>query len=151
SPVPEWWVEVARAFARPASVDAPVLPPSETPRGQKLAGFLAFVAPLLSQARERLRVGIQGLVLTQSRPPFDPPTVEAVLFAHLPRQLLMLVSRTLVLELHVARLQGLLQGETPEERFQSFIQRLRQPDVALALFQEYPVLARQVVQCIENW
>jgi type 2 lantibiotic biosynthesis protein LanM len=63
----------------------------------------------------------------------------------------MMVSRTLVLELHVARLQELLQGETPEERFQSFVQRLRQPEVALALLQEYPVLARQVVRCIENW
>ena len=40
----------------------------------------------------------------------------------------------MVLELNVARLQGLLQGDTPEERFQSFLQRLRQRDIALALF-----------------
>jgi type 2 lantibiotic biosynthesis protein LanM len=63
----------------------------------------------------------------------------------------MTLSRTLVLELNVARLQGLLQGNTPEERFQSFIQRLRQRDVALSILQEYPVLARQLNICINYW
>src|SRR5262249_21913245 len=45
----------------------------------------------------------------------------------------------------------LLPGGTPVERFQSFLRRLRQPEVALALFQEYPVLARQVMIRVENW
>jgi len=44
-----------------------------------------------------------------------------------------MLSRTLVLELNVARLQGLLQGDTPEERFKSFLQRLRQPEIVVPL------------------
>lgn len=62
-----------------------------------------------------------------------------------------MLGRTLVLELHVARLQGLLEGETPEERFQSFSSRLRQRDVALSILQEYPVLARQLIISIDAW
>jgi hypothetical protein len=77
-----------------------------------------------------------------TRPPFDPTTVEALLLAHLPAQLTPMLSRTMALELNIARLQGLLVGDTPEERFHSFAQRLRDPATALALLQEYPVLAR---------
>jgi lantibiotic modifying enzyme len=35
-----------------------------------------------------------------------------------------MLGRTMVLELNVARLQGLLEGNTQQERFQSFLQRL---------------------------
>jgi type 2 lantibiotic biosynthesis protein LanM len=59
--------------------------------------------------------------------------------------------RTLVLELNVARLQGALTGETGQERFESFIQRLQQPQVRFEFFDEYPVLGRQVVTALENW
>src|SRR5262249_40900981 len=52
---------------------------------------------------------------------------------------------------NVARLQGLLHGDTPGERFLSFLQRLHQRDTVLALWQEYPVLARQLVLCIHQW
>ena len=63
----------------------------------------------------------------------------------------MMLGRTMILELNVARLQGLLQGDSANERFRSFIQRLQQPDIALSLLQEYPVLARQIVICIDQW
>ena len=52
--------------------------------------------------------------------------------------------------MHVARLQGLLTGDTPRDRFGSFIRRLRKPDVVRALFHEYPVLARQLIQAIDQ-
>jgi len=83
--------------------------------------------------------------------PFDPSKVEEVLFANLPEQLLLMLSRTMVLELNVARLQGLLEGDTAEDRFQSFLQQLEKRDVAITLFQEYPVLARQLKFRIDNW
>jgi type 2 lantibiotic biosynthesis protein LanM len=50
-----------------------------------------------------------------------------------------------VLELNVARLLGLLQGDTPAQRFASFVERLRtQPDAWESLLAEYPILARRV-------
>ena len=56
-----------------------------------------------------------------------------------------MLERTLVLELHIARLQGQLAGDTPEARFTSFTAQLRDRGAALALLEEYPVLARAVI------
>jgi type 2 lantibiotic biosynthesis protein LanM len=60
-------------------------------------------------------------------------------------------SRTMVLELNVARVEEQLRGENPEERFQDFIRQLREPATSLAILQEYPVLARQLKRCVDYW
>src|SRR5688572_27888726 len=44
-----------------------------------------------------------------------------------------------------------LSGDTEQERFNSFVQRLRDRDTALALLKEYPVLARHIWLCINQW
>ena len=62
-----------------------------------------------------------------------------------------MLSRTMVLELNVAKLNGLLEGSTAEARFGSFIERLGQPNIMLAILQEYPVLARQLVVGADQW
>jgi type 2 lantibiotic biosynthesis protein LanM len=74
-----------------------------------------------------------------------------MLYDSLPSRLLWMLDRTLVLELNVARLQGGLSGSTPQERFDNFVARLGQVEVAHGLFLEYPVLARQVVERAERW
>jgi type 2 lantibiotic biosynthesis protein LanM len=146
---PAWLAELAQMLARPSS-STPIPLPEEL-RGQETSGFVDAIEPLINHGCDRLREGVQALAQTRSNPPFDPTTVEEVLFANLPWQLIMMLSRTMVLELNVARLQGLLQGNTAEERFQSFLERLRQRNVALAILQEYPVLARQLMICIDQW
>ncbi len=83
--------------------------------------------------------------------PFDPATVADLFFVGLPAQLLWTVTRSAVLELNIARLEGRLSGETPEERFDAFVDLLRDPDIALAILERYPVLARQLVTRIGNW
>jgi type 2 lantibiotic biosynthesis protein LanM len=115
------------------------------------ARFLEVIGPLFNQGRDRLRAGVEALSRTRTDLPFDPHTVEEVLGANLPRRLIMMLSGTIALELQVARLQGVLQGETSAERFQSFVDRVCQREHALALFREYPVLARQVLLRIDNW
>ena len=62
-----------------------------------------------------------------------------------------LISRTMTLELHVARLRGQLQGETAEERFQYFVDQTAQRDVLLSLLEEYPVMARLAMTIIDHW
>jgi type 2 lantibiotic biosynthesis protein LanM len=42
-------------------------------------------------------------------------------------------------------------GNTTGERFQSFLARLRRPEIALVLLREYPVLARQLALRINQW
>src|SRR5262249_29062372 len=115
------------------------------------AGSWPVMEPLIDQAQDRLHEGIESLIQTHPFLPFDPGKIEDVLYANLPGQLLKKLSRTLVLELNIARLQGVLKGDTPEERFQCFVERLRRRETALAIFAEYPVLARQLIVCIDNW
>jgi lantibiotic modifying enzyme len=146
---PAWLIELEQAFSR-----TPATEPMNFPAALKeieTIGFLEIIEPLISQGRDRLAQGICNLIQTYPNLPFDPDTIENLLFINLPRRLLMRLSRTLVLELNVARLQGLLSGDTPQERFQSFIERLRQRDVALSILEEYPVLARQLTICIDRW
>jgi type 2 lantibiotic biosynthesis protein LanM len=69
----------------------------------------------------------------------------------LPERLFAMLGRTLILEMHVARLNGLLPGGTAQERFASFAERLRQREHVLALFEEYPVLARQLAAQLQTW
>lgn len=145
---PSWVTEIAEAFVRPNSSSMPPLKEFEFP---EVAGFLDAIAPLINQGRDRLHQKIQTIVETQNNLPFDPNTIEVLLFASLPEQLLWMLGRTMVLELNVARLQGLLQGDTSEERFQSFLQRLHQHEAVISLLQEYPVLARQLVTSINRW
>jgi type 2 lantibiotic biosynthesis protein LanM len=149
-PSPSAWLAVLLdAFAQPLTGAGNPLP--MPPALEELPDFLAALAPLINRARARLHAGVEQLARTGADLPFDPVTVEEVLTAPLSGRLLAMVSRTLILELHVARLQGLLPGSTAAERFESFVERLRRPEVALVLLQEYPVLARQVVQQLDQW
>jgi len=149
-PIPPMWLaELAEAFARPCSPHSFLL--LERLRGHDKGGFLDAIEPLISQGRELVHKGVETLRLMYSELPFDLARVEKLIFANLLWPLVGMLDRTMVLELHVARLQGLLQGDSPEERFQSFLQRLRQRDIALAILQEYPVLAHQLVRHIHQW
>src|SRR5207248_332216 len=80
-----------------------------------------------------------------------PETVAGMLMNNLLEPLLGMVSRTLVLEMHVARLQEQLEGETADERFRNFVERLRDPEIALSIFEEYPVLAQQLAIAADQW
>ncbi|MDF5720224.1 MAG: type 2 lanthipeptide synthetase LanM family protein [Rhizonema sp. PD37] len=148
---PIWLKKLTEAFSDPASAYACRLPPTKKLQGKKVAGFLYAIEPLILQGCNRLDLEVQVLIKTQSALPFDYSKIEAALFKNLQVRLLMMLSRTLFLELQVARFSGFLLGDTPEERFCSFLERLRQHDTALTLLQEYPVLARQLTNCIDQW
>ncbi len=151
SATPPWLKTLARAFSRPTSRQESSLPVPEEPMSEAVLGFLEIVQPLIADARDRLTREIRELTTLWPAPPFDLGTVAEVLSTNLPWQLTQMLSRTMILELNVARLQGQLLGETAHERYQSFVDRLRQPETALALLQEYPVLARQLVTTIDHW
>ncbi|MGO8790100.1 MAG: type 2 lanthipeptide synthetase LanM family protein [Terriglobia bacterium] len=154
---PEWVEQLLLSLSRPPS-SAP-LPLPKAVLGRQTAGFLNLIEPLLRAALDRVREGAEKLrQRSRAEPtgalahlPFDTETVPAQLFANLPQQLLAMLSRTMVLELNVARLEGLLEGATAEKRFHDFLERLCRRDVALALLDEYPVLARQLVLRIDDW
>lgn len=59
--------------------------------------------------------------------------------------------KTVILEMNVARLHGELAGESPEERFRSFVARLGTPAYRRSFFEEYPVLLRLAVERCQAW
>jgi type 2 lantibiotic biosynthesis protein LanM len=149
---PEWLAELAEAFSVPEATILAPLPLLAELRGDPAAGFLELVRPLIAPARERLRAGIGRIIREAAAPPpFSLEEAERLVTEPLALRLLPLLARTLVLELHVARLQGALPGETPEERFAAFVERLLDRETAEAIFKEYPVLARLVVEELRSW
>src|SRR5207247_9782664 len=116
---PPWLRELEEAFratdAAPCGTGE-ALWPEGLPR-RRTAGFLAVAEPLVRRGRERLRRGIEALRRTHPSPQFNPAAIEQVLLHNLVPSLLWILSRTIVLELNVARLMGVLEGSTPEERF----------------------------------
>ncbi|HYG61305.1 MAG TPA: type 2 lanthipeptide synthetase LanM family protein [Thermoanaerobaculia bacterium] len=128
--------------------DCEPLPWPEEALRSPTAGFLQAAEPFVRRAREHLRRGLAELAPL----PFDPnQTVDRLLLADLPFTLLPMLSRTLVLELHIAGLEERLEGETPEERLGAFLRELETPEARLALFGEYPVLARLLVEALDRW
>jgi lantibiotic modifying enzyme len=73
------------------------------------------------------------------------------LAANLAGPLLIMANRVLILELNVARLEGRLSGDTPQERFLSFAERLSDTEVSGQLLHEYSELREQVANCLEKW
>jgi type 2 lantibiotic biosynthesis protein LanM len=139
---PAWMSELADRSV-PEGLPAPLLLPAELGTA---AGFLELVRPYVERTRLRALEDLAAVVrAAQAPPPFTAESALRLASESLPYRLLPILSRTLVLELHVARLQGVLGGETPEERFAAFVARLRDPRAAEALLREYPVLARQAL------
>lgn len=114
-------------------------------------GVYQTIRPLLVRGFTLLQAGIAKLQACYTHLPFDAHTIGALLFPHIFDQIVARLTRTLILELNVARVQGHLRGETPEQRFDYFLQQLAQPTQMLTLLEEYPVLARQMVEIIERW
>jgi type 2 lantibiotic biosynthesis protein LanM len=147
--LPSWLQDLRSAFSDVASDST--ISFKELSRGSDTVLFLNLIEPLIRHALHRLRGGVVSLRREIAGPFIVDDRVEDAFLANVARQLLQMLIPTLVLELNVARLQGSLEGETQEQRFGSFVARLRQPDTALALLREYPALTRQAVVCLDHW
>jgi len=157
---PAWLTALARAFDPflRSGGDAVITPALPSAGAGDQTGFLDLLAPPLADACTRLRDTAERLALAGAGSrvagvglPFTPDAAVALLYPNLASRLLRQISRTLVLELHVARLLGRLAGDTAEERFRCFAAQLRRPEIALDLLRRYPVLARQAALRIEQW
>lgn len=144
-----WLDTLEKALSLPRSDGSLLVPPkfAKVPT----SGFLEIARPLIDEARGRLRDSALALTSGVSDPLFNPATVDALLAPSMAEPMLRMLMRTMVLEMNVAKVQGLLSGETPGDRFNDFIHHLRRPDVGLGIFLEYPVLARHLVRRAEQW
>jgi type 2 lantibiotic biosynthesis protein LanM len=144
---PDWVRELERLYLtpRPLDDDPEFLRYAE----ERTNGFLWIAYPLFQEGLRRFREGAGGL--PAEGVPFDPVSAERLVLPHLFKTLKGALDLVMVLELNVARLQGVLKGETPEGRFHSFCDRLRQMDVQLSIAREYPVLLRSLHIITMNW
>ena len=148
--VPDWLVGLRAAFTGPRD-DQSALPDLEELAGDDvLAGCLPALAPLLRWGLASLRDRIETLRHDARRLPFDEALVPGMFVRNLAPLLLFQISKTVVLELHIARLRGTLQGEAPEARFDHFVRQLAEGEIA-AICVKYPVLARQLVLTVSHW
>lgn len=112
-------------------------------------GFLWLAYPLIREGLRRFRAVAArwpvGCV------PFDAASAERLVLPRLLETLKHALEVVMVLELNVARVQGTLEGETPEERFRGFCERLRDRDTRLAIAREYPVLFRSLHAKTLSW
>ena len=141
---PVWLQHLARAFSQ-----APPPLPSDAEDGGGL-GVLEPLRPLIAGAHARVLAELRRIA-TVAPGLLDPETVAAALLETLTRRLRWASERALALELQASRLEGRLQGETPEERFRSFVETLRQPGPALEILRRYPVLARDACRQAGQW
>ncbi|WP_405414246.1 type 2 lanthipeptide synthetase LanM family protein [Streptomyces rubiginosohelvolus] len=116
-------------------------------------GLLEVIRPLVEGAVHELDALVEEAVRTSDDPVMaDPGHILDIVRATAPAaDLLSHVQRTLVLELNIARVEERLVGETPEERFSSYVELLRSEGNALAIWDEYPVLARLIVSQLRFW
>ena len=140
---PPWLADLLAAYADPIT-------PLPEP-GDDEYGFLEVARPLIDRACADLDVCVDELAATYAELPFDPAAIADLLLENLLGPLLMRLGRTMVLELNVARLLDQLEGDTTAARFHSFIARLQDPAAAQAILADYPVLARQLAICIDQW
>ncbi|WP_201387379.1 type 2 lanthipeptide synthetase LanM family protein [Ktedonobacter sp. SOSP1-52] len=148
---PDWLRTLLAVFCGSSAPDASVLKIIDGEQHILSRSFLAALQPLLVYSYQRLQAGVDQLAESHPTLPFEREQVTASLFKLLPEELLSKSTKTFILELNAARVHGLLQGETPEERFQSFLQRLRSQKHILAFLEEYAVLARLLVETCERW
>ena len=149
-PRKRWLTKLYHAYTSPESNQFPPDFFGENRCGP-LGGLLALVRPLMEEGCRRLQTAAIERWQDTSNLPFKPDLCAALMLGFLPEHLLEMSCRTLVLEMHVARLQGLLRGETPAARYQNFVTRLENRAIAWQLLAEYPVLARRLEATVETW
>lgn len=142
---PEWIRDLVACYraASTSDIDPELLP------GRPLDASLALVAPLVARARARVARHVRHLA--DDAPDLLPPDADRLGVTGLLDELVVVLSRAVVLELNIDRLRGASAGDTPQERYAAFFRRHRAPEAALALLAEYPVLARQAYDLTRGW
>lgn len=116
-----------------------------------LAGFFNVADPIIMPFVRRFTRNLRQYTQQNSPCPFEADHIIPQLLNDVAISVFEMVDRTLVLELNVARIKEDLNGNTPEERFQSFIQLLSSQEKRTDIVAEYPVLFRCIYEYMQRW
>lgn len=104
----------------------------------KEAPFLVLLAPLLSYAVKMLSEKVEKDSILYAL--FERSYLEKILVREFESLFSSVINRICVYEMHVASKKGQLQGDSPEKRFDYFIQILGNKKSVISLFEKYPIL-----------
>ena len=144
-PEPEWvrWA----ATVLEAAVDSP----DSLDWLRTQPSFIILLQPAIQESYDRVRKELARNRSDAASETFHLDTDLQPFVNALCYRLEYLLTATLTLELNVYRLCEKLTGDTPEERFSSFLHLLRTPEMRAAIFEEYPSLFRTSMRVIELW
>jgi hypothetical protein len=149
--VPDWLGALREAFTGADPSEDLLALLGEVAVDNPLAGCLPALGPLLQRALTSLDERAHELREQYGHVPVPSETLARAFLTNIAPTLLFQVSKPLVLEMHIARLQGRLRGDTPEARFEHFMRQLREESVLVSTLFKYPVLARQLVVTVDQW
>jgi type 2 lantibiotic biosynthesis protein LanM len=146
---PSWALALAESFGEENERQPALEPPAQW-RGLPSYPFWNFVEKICRRASRRLIDRLERLA-SPAGLPAGGPEIARVVAGSLPYELFNWPLATLVLEMNVARMRGDLLREDARGRFEEFAAGLAQGPKALAILEEYPVLARQLAELAETW
>lgn len=149
-PAPAWVAGVQRATGLAERL-ATAQPAESHVDPTGLAAARVFVEPFVVPAMSDLFAKAGAIRDTRPEAPFDPQEATRLFEPSLWSQLLTRAAKVVILELNVARVRGELAGATPELRFADFVRQLRETGLRQRILEEYPVLARLLVDAADNW
>ncbi|HEX5533571.1 MAG TPA: type 2 lanthipeptide synthetase LanM family protein [Actinomycetales bacterium] len=146
----EWLLALRAAYATPGRPELTgYLDDVEV--DHPLRGCLPALAPLLARGLASVRRRLAALREGGETVPVGDDRLIRAFLTNIAPLVLFEISKPVVLEVHAARIEGRLAGETPEARFEDFLRQLCDEGLFLSLLARYPVLARQLVVAVEQW
>lgn len=152
------WTEIAREILTDPFPDEPLPalladPDATGDETRDSVAFVGFLRPVLRSALRRFRRGVASLLDDRDETgPLFSPRAEAQLVDLLANRVAGCCAPTLILELNIARLDGILEGDDEKARFAFYSQELLgREEHRRALFDEYLGLARVLSIHVELW
>jgi lantibiotic modifying enzyme len=105
------------------------------------ADALGAVRPQVARVFGQYREVLEAVLRRHPGAPVSEAVGEQIFLSGLARQVLEVMTPTLIEELNIARVSGTLRGETVDERFHNFLDDLDDESRAPTVLEQYPVLA----------
>jgi len=143
------WLQILAASYRSFESSKPFSP--EKLKASPGVGFCYLTQPLTDHVIAQVEAKIGALAAKHDDLPLDAETGVRLFLEPLFFLLMRTMNKVLILELNIERLQDHLDGDTPQDRFSHFLEKLRDPTYSLGILREYPVLARKLSGIALRW
>lgn len=117
----------------------------------KKLGLLQLLLPMLETQALSLQDKVNQCCAALPANAVDTFSITDALLGALRRRLIPIVTRPLILEMNVLKLQGQLPGNNATERFEQFIRHLKDNDYCQKVLTEYQEMARCIDVTVNQW